>query len=73
MKSSNSTAQTTKNTSIEKWEDDLMLARLTMEVISQYTNISFSSVLMSNYKVYNLKTEHNNQLLLQNISKGKQK
>lgn len=51
-----------------------MLTRLTVEIISQYTNISFCSILiMSNYQLHNLKTEHNNQILLQNISKRKQK
>lgn len=29
--------QQKKNTSIKKWEDDLMLTRLTVEIISQYT------------------------------------
>lgn len=42
-----------------RWSD------VTVEIISQYTNVSFCSILiMSNDKLYNLKTEHNNQILL---------
>lgn len=43
-----------------RWSD------VTMEIISQYTNVSFCSMphLMSNDKLYNLKTRHNNQILL---------